>query len=85
METTEAMETCSGELLLRRAAVELEGEGFGGSWTGRRCQQGARGTGGSGGVAWKGRACSPAAEVAVNRGGGSEMRLATAVAMVGVV
>ena len=41
-ETSEAMETCSGELLLRRAAVELEGDGFAGSWAMRGCQGGAR-------------------------------------------
>ena len=78
METTEAMETCSGELPLRRAAVELGDDGFGAPWEKRGCQGDGRGNGGSGGVVGKGRGCSPAAKVAVNRGGGGEMRLARA-------
>ena len=61
-----------------------QGDGFGGSWAGRWCQGGARGSGGSGGVVGKGRGCSPATKVAVNRGGGGEMRMAMAWAVVGL-
>ena len=61
---------------------ELEGDGFGGSWVMKRCQRGAEGSGRSGEGAGRGREGTPASGVAANRGGGGEMRLEMAVAVV---
>ena len=73
--TSESIEASSGELLLRRAAVELGDDGFGAPWEKRGCQGDEERTEGSGGVAWKQGECSPMAAAAVaNRGGGGEIQ-----------
>ena len=72
--TTVVIGASSGELLLRRAAVELGDDGFGAPWEKRGCQGDEERTEGSGGVAWKQGGCSPVAAAAANRDDGGEIQ-----------